>query len=106
VAVGVEARRLTLEQTDKLKSVGIHLPRERKQDGHVRKEGVHPHWKGHYFQYVRQSDGTEKRVHHEVDLGACRELTKKAAQEKLREIISGELGITSPVEATLPLKQF
>jgi integrase len=44
-------------------------------------------WKGHYFVYVRQTDGGEKRVHKSVDLGARAAITKADAEDALRRII-------------------
>lgn len=107
MAGGAEDRRLAPEQTEQLKSIGVHLPRERQQDGHVCKEGVHPHWKGHYFIYLRQSDGGEKRIHHKIDLGPVTGLTKKGAKLLLRATIAKALkSAPEPASQEMTLRRF
>lgn len=74
-----------------LRSVGRHMARDRYQKGFVEDTGKtgakSPKWKGHYFVYERQTDGSERRVHKSIDLGHKKALRKWEAQKKLEEYI-------------------
>jgi integrase len=67
------------------------MSRDRYQKGYVEDTGKtgakSPKWKGHYFIYERQADGSEKRVHKSIDLGHKRTLRKWEAEKKLEEHI-------------------
>lgn len=53
------------------------MPKDRHQHGYVEEVGKRvKKWRGHFFPYVSQPDGAEKRTHRIVDLG------KKAARKK------------------------
>jgi integrase len=66
------------------------MPRERYQRGSLERVGKRTkQWKGHWYVYVRQSDGSEKRVHKAQIIGRCAELNKGEAQRKLDAIIAG-----------------
>jgi integrase len=70
-------------------SVGRHMPRTRYQEGHVEETGTKTKkWKGHFFVYVRQTDGSEKRVHKSKVLGLKSKLRKKEAEEQLKAFIT------------------
>jgi integrase len=49
-------------------------------------------WRGHYFVYIQREDGTEVRKHKMVMLGSRAKLKKFEAEQKLREIITREVG--------------
>lgn len=50
--------------------VGRRMPRERHQHGRVEEVGKQSKkWKGHFYVYERQLDGSEKRRHRAVILG-------------------------------------
>jgi integrase len=73
--------------------IGRRMPRERHQHGRVERVGkLVKKWKGHYYVYERQLDGTEKRRHRAVLLGLKSEMSKGEAEDKLRGIISKETG--------------
>lgn len=74
-----------------VRTVGRHMQRARHQRGFVEETGKRIRcWKGHYFIYVRELCGTEKRIHKGVILGEKSKMTKWAAEEKLRSIIAKE----------------
>jgi integrase len=61
------------------------MSRERRQDGWVEKTGKRSKtWTGYFYEYVRQADGSEKRMQRCKVLGKCAEMTKGAAEESLR----------------------
>jgi integrase len=69
------------------------MPRSRHQTGWIEEAGKRvKNWKGHYFTYEAQPDGTEKRRHRSVILGPKKELKKWEAQAKLQAIIDRETG--------------
>jgi integrase len=64
------------------------MSRDRYQHGWVEEVGKQrKKWKGHYYIYVQQPDGTEKRIHHAPILGLKSEMRKGEAQKTLQEII-------------------
>ncbi len=74
-----------------LRKIGRHMPRTRHQEGWVEEVGKKVRkWKGHYFVYVRQADGAEKRSHRAVVLGLKADLRKWEAEQKLRDVIAKE----------------
>lgn len=67
------------------------MARARHQTGRVEQRGTRTKtWRGHYYQYVIDETGTEKRVHRNVDLGLCSEKGKRQAEKELQEIILRE----------------
>lgn len=64
--------------------------RSRGQAGRVEKRGST--WYGHFFVYVRQPDGTEKRHHKGISLGKRSEMDKVTAKDKLRAHILATKG--------------
>jgi integrase len=65
--------------------------RDRHQDGWVEEVGKRlKRWRGHYYVYVLQSDGSEKRVHKAPTLGLKKEMKKWEASAALQEIIERE----------------
>jgi integrase len=72
------------------------MSRSRHQDGWVEETGkTVKKWKGHYYVYVRDDNGRERREHRSVMLGAKSEMRKWEAQGQLRQIIEREAGISS-----------
>lgn len=49
-------------------------------------------WRGHYFVYVRNDDGSETRKHRVVTLGRKSELRRREAEQKLRATIEKVVG--------------
>lgn len=83
------------------------MPRERYQRGSLEKVGKRTkQWKGHWYVYVPQPDGTEKRVHKSAIVGTCAELrTKTDAQKKLDEIIA-KAGAGEPEAKPITVAEF
>lgn len=69
--------------------IGRSMSRERRQNGWVEKTGKREKkWVGFYYEYVVEN-GQEKRKPRSKILGLCKELTKGAAEDKLRDHIRG-----------------
>ena len=74
------------------------MPRRRNERGYVKKVGkIVKMWEGYFHIYVTQLDGTEKRRDKARIIGSCDEITKREAEDKLREIILKERGVTRAV---------
>lgn len=64
------------------------MPRDRHQRGWVEETGKGLRkYKGHYYVYVIDADGKERRKHREADLGLKANMKKWQAYEKLADII-------------------
>lgn len=62
--------------------------RERGQNGTLQVVGkTRKRWRGHYWVYQTQSDGTETRTHKAVVLGFKSEMTRQDAKDALRQVI-------------------
>jgi hypothetical protein len=73
------------------------MARDRHQEGRVEESGKRvKKWKGHYYVYVRQTDGGEKRKHHAVILGLKAEMKKWEAARELQKLIEKETGGNAP----------
>lgn len=71
--------------------IGRRMPRDRHQHGRVEEIGKRvKKWKGHFYVYERQLDGSEKRRHRAVILGLKAEKSKGEAEDALREMIAKE----------------
>ena len=69
------------------------MPRDRHQRGWVEETGARvKKWKGHYYVYVKQEDGSEVRRHRSVLLGVKSQVRKWEAQRELERIIERETG--------------
>ena len=67
--------------------IGRTMSRERRQNGWVEKTGKKTKtWTGYWYVYVTEHGAEKRRVRSKV-LGKCTELTKGAAEEKLRQVI-------------------
>jgi integrase len=76
-----------------VRTVGAHLGRSRHESGWVEKTGkTIKKWRGYFHVYATLPDGTEKRLRRKVLLGTCAELTKGAAEDKLRDHIRESRG--------------
>jgi integrase len=82
------------EQPINFVGIGLHLPRQRvRPRGTVERFGTRPeNWRGLYYVYVRK-DGIEKRVQRRPVLGPTASMSKRAAQDKLAEIVGRELAL-------------
>jgi integrase len=64
------------------------MPRERRQLGWVEKTGKKAKtWTGYWYIYVSAEGSPEKRLRRKKVLGKCTELTKGAAEDRLRDLI-------------------
>lgn len=67
--------------------------RSRHQEGWVEERGSRlKRWYGHYFIYIRDEAGSEKRHHVGVSLGEKSRLRKWEAEQELRKIITAATG--------------
>jgi len=74
------------------------MPRRRDERGYVYKVGKTPQmWEGRYHVYVRLPDQTEKRRERTKVLGPCSRLSKRQAEDELREIILAARGKARPL---------
>ena len=73
---------------DKIDSVGgAHMGRDRYQEGRLVMVGKHvKKWRGHFYVYEKQADGSEKRRFRNILLASSPRWTKAQAKQKLREI--------------------
>jgi hypothetical protein len=68
------------------------MPRPRHQQGWVEEVGKQvKKWRGHYYVYLRREDGSEQRCHKTVTLGPKARLRKREAEQKLRQLIPGQV---------------
>lgn len=80
------------------REIGRHMPRRRDERGYVYTVGRSPKkWEGRYHVYVRLPNGTEKRRERTKVLGLYSELTKRQAEDALRNVIAVARG-----QGTLP----
>ena len=82
--------------------IGLHLPRQRvRPRGTVERFGTRPeNWRGLYYVYIRE-DGIEKRVQRRPVLGPTASMSKRAAEDKLAEIVERELALPPDRPRTL-----
>jgi len=76
--------------------------RDRHQNGWVEETGTRLRkWRGHWWSYERQPDGSERRVHHSVVLGTKSQMRKWEAAKALASIIerAAEPSIVRPSDA-------
>ena len=88
-------------------SAGRHMGRDRYQEGRVVLVGKHiKKWRGHFYVYQKQSDGSEVRRHRNILLGLKSEMDKGEAKAKLREIIARETKDVAPAPVNVTLRWF
>src|ERR1019366_9850833 len=82
------------EQPVDFVGIGLHLTRQRQRPrGTVERFGTRPeNWRGLYYVYVVEN-GAEKRVQRRPVLGPTASMSKRAAEDKLFEIIDRELAL-------------
>jgi integrase len=90
------------EQPINFIGIGLHLPRQRMRPrGTVERFGTRPeNWRGLYYVYIME-DGVEKRVQRRPVLGPTASMSKRAAQDKLAEIIGHEVALPPDRPRTL-----
>src|SRR5687768_11050478 len=98
---------LDLNQIQLRGSSGRFMGRDRYQEGRVVLVGKHlKKWRGHFYLYQKQADGSEIRRHRNVCLGLKAEMDKGQAKAKLREIIARETKDVAPAPVAVTLRWF
>jgi integrase len=83
------------------------MGRDRFQEGRVALVGKRvKKWRGHFYVYRKQTDGSEIRRHRNIPLGLKSEMDKGQAKQKLREIIARETKDQSPAPVNVTLRWF
>jgi integrase len=83
------------------------MGRDRYQEGRVVLVGKHvKKWRGHFYVYQKQADGSEIRRHRNVFLGLKSETDRGQAKSKLRETIARETKNVSPAPTAVSLRWF
>jgi integrase len=86
---------------------GRHMSRDRYQEGRVVLVGKRvKKWRGHFYVYQRETDGSEIRLHRNLLLGMKAGMDKGAARTKLREIITRETRNVAPAPVAVTLRWF
>jgi integrase len=85
------------------------MPRDRYQKGSVEDTGKSgakkPKWKGHYWIYERQADGSDRRVHKSIVLGPKKSLRKWEAEKRLEQHIEKETKQSTGATIVPPSKE-
>jgi integrase len=63
-------------------------------------------WRGHFYVYQKQADGSEIRRHRNIPLGLKADMDKGQARAKLREIIARETKDVAPAPVAVTLRWF
>src|SRR5215469_10291255 len=88
-------------------SAGRHMGRDRYQEGRLVLVGKHiKKWRGHFYVYQKQADGSEVRRHRNIPLGLKSELDRGEAKAKLREVIARETKDVAPAPVNVTLRWF
>ena len=83
------------------------MGRDRHQEGRVVLVGKHiKKWRGHFYVYQKQADGSEVRRHRNIPLGLKSEMDRGEAKAKLREIIARETKDVAPAPVNVTLRWF
>jgi len=83
------------------------MGRERYQEGRVVLVGKHiKKWRGHFYVYQRQADGSEVRRFRNVHLGLKSEIDKGHARTMLRDMIARETRDVAPAPVAATLRWF
>ena len=88
-------------------SPGKHMGRDRYQEGSLVSIGkLVKKWRGHFYVYEKQADGSEKRRFRNVLLGLKSEMDKGQAKQKLRDLIARETRNIAPAPVAVTLRWF
>jgi hypothetical protein len=83
------------------------MGRDRYQEGRVVLVGKRvKKWRGHFYVYQRQPDGSEVRRFRNVHLGLKSEIDKGRARGMLRDIIAREIRDVAPAPVAVTLRWF
>ncbi len=79
-----------------LAKIGRSMPRERRQNGWVKKTGKKPKtWTGYWYVYIRDENGVEQYRRRKKVLGECSKMTQGAAEDRLHDLIRSKEKPTS-----------
>lgn len=88
-------------------AAGRHMGRERYQEGRLLLVGKHiKKWRGHFYVYERQADGSEVRRFRNVHLGLKSEMDKTQARTMLHDMIARETRDVAPAPVAVTLRWF
>jgi integrase len=83
------------------------MGRDRYQEGRIILVGKRvKKWRGHFYVYRRQVDGSEIRRFRNIHLGLKAEMDKGAARARLRDIIARETRDVAPAPVSVSLRWF
>jgi integrase len=86
---------------------GRQMGKDRYQEGRVVLVGKRvKKWRGHFYVYQKQPDGTEVRRHRNILLGLKTQMDKGHAKQMLREIITRETKDVPPAAINVTLRWF
>src|SRR5262249_50049879 len=81
--------------------------RDRYQEGRVVLVGKRvKKWRGHFYVYHKQTDGSEIRRHRNILIGLKADMDKGEAKARLRETIAKETKGVAPTPACVTLRWF
>ena len=88
-------------------SIEDAMARDRYQEGRVVLVGKRvKKWRGHFYVYQKQDDGSEIRRHRNVFLGFKSEMEKGQAKQKLREVIVHDVNDVPPTPVNVTFRWF
>ena len=83
------------------------MGRDRYQEGRVVLVGKYvKKWRGHFYVYQKQADGSETRRFRNIQLGLKAEMDKGQARAMLRDMIARETGSMAPAPIAVTLRWF
>ena len=83
------------------------MGRDRYQEGRIVLIGKRvKKWRGHFYVYKKQADGSEIRRFRNIQLGLKAEMDKGASRARLREIIARETRDVAPAPVSVSLRWF
>ena len=86
---------------------GSYTGRDRYQEGRVVPVGKRvKKWRGHFYVYQKQADGTEVRRFRNIFIGSKAEMDKGEASAKLRDIIARETKGVAPAPVNVTFRWF
>jgi integrase len=90
-----------------IQKAGLHMARDRYQEGRVVLVSKRvKKWRGHFYVYQTQADGSEIRRHRNILLGLKAEMDKGQAKARLRDIIARETKGVAPSPVIVTLRWF
>src|ERR1017187_80296 len=99
--------RVSKNEVESMLSAGGHMGRDRYQEGRVVLVGKRvKKWRGHFYVYQKQIDGSEIRCFRNVQLGLKVEMDKGQARAMLRDMIAQETKSVRPAPVAVTFRWF